>query len=461
MTLLDRFKRYMRVLVGDDRPMTAADMALPGPQSVWRAVERPVMRGFTLIGAFVLGFLSWAVLAPLDGGAVASGVISHNGSNQTVQHLEGGIIGKLQVRDGDIVKAGQPLLVLESVQQRAAYDLLLQEQRSQLAVRARLEAEKRGAEVLEFPAEIAGATDQQTQEIMADQRHVFATRTQIHLTQQRVLSQRVAELGEQIGGYQAQVDSAARQMALIADELVGKKLLFEKGLLPKPELRRLERAQAEIQGRRGEYSAAIASARQQIGEAELQLLALNAKRSDEIAAQLNETRVKLAEAQQKLHASKDVLTRTVIRAPVAGKVHHLRFKTEGGVVRGGEPILEVVPSHDSLLVEARIAPNDIDIVHAGLPAFVHLTAYSSRGTPKVAGKVQSISADRLLDETTRQSYYLARVVVAKEAIRELGSKVELLPGMPADVMIVTERRTLMEYLLQPLTDAWRRSFREA
>ncbi len=461
MTLLERVKGYLKILVGQDEPMTAEDMALPGPQSVWRAVRRPVMRGFTLIGVFALGFLSWAVLAPLDGGAVASGVISHNGSNQTVQHLEGGIIGKLHVRDGDMVKAGQPLLVLESVAQRAAFDMLTSEQRSLTAGRARLEAEKRGLEVLEFPAEIAEAKDTRTQEIVADQRHLFATRTQIHTTQQHVLKQRVAQLGEQIKGYEAQVDSAARQMDLIADEIVGKRILYEKALLPKPELRRLERAQAEIRGRRGEYSAAIASARQQIGEAELQLLALDAQRSDQIAAQLDETRVKLAEVDQKLYASKDVLTRTVIRAPVAGKVHNLRFKTEGGVVKGGEPILDVVPSDDSLLVEARIAPNDIDIVRAGLPAFVHLTAYSSRGTPKVPGRVKSISADRLLDEATRQPYYLARVEVPKEELIGLGTNVELVPGMPADVMIVTDRRTLMEYLLQPLTDAWRRSFREA
>lgn len=461
MTLLERVRGYMKLLVGEERPMTAEDMALPGPQSVWRAVERPVMRGFTLMGIFALGFLSWAVLAPLDGGAVATGVISHNGSNQTIQHLEGGIIGKLHVRDGDMVKVGQPLVVLESVQQRAAYDMLVQEQRSLTATRIRLEAEKRGLETLEFPAELMEVKDVRAQEILADQRHLFATRTEIHSTQKRVLGQRIAELNEQIKGFQAQVDSSVRQLALIKDELVGKNMLYEKALLPKPELRRLERTQAEIGGRRGEYGAAISSARQQIGEAELQLLALDAQRSDQVAAQLDQVRVKLAEVEQRLYASKDVLTRTVIRAPVAGRVHDLRFKTEGGVVRGGEPIMNLVPSEDSLLVEARIAPNDIDIVRIGLPAFVHLTAYSSRGTPKVAGKVKSISADRLLDDATKRPYYLARVEVTKKDLSELGTKVELVPGMPADVMIVTDRRTLMEYLLQPLTDAWRRSFREA
>lgn len=458
--MMARIKSLMNWVTGDDRPMTAEDMTLPGPQSVWRAVERPAKRGFALMALFGLGFLSWACLAPLDGGAIASGIISHNGSNQTLQHLEGGIIGRLHVRDGDVVKAGQPLLVLESVQQRAGYDLLQQDYRSLSASRARLEAEKSGTETLVFPPDIANATDARTREIVADQRHLFATRTQIHQTQQRVSKQRIAELNEQILGYRAQVDSASSQLSLVADEIVGKRQLYEKQLLPKPELRRLERTQAEIRGRRGEYGAAIASTRQQIGEAELQLLALDAQRSDQIAAQLDETRIRLSEVTQKLQASEDVLKRTTIRAPVGGRVHDLRFKTEGGVVQGGQPILDIVPAEDSLIVEARIAPNDIDIVRAGLPAFVHLTAYSSRGTPKVAGKVKSVSADRLTDDTTKQSYYLVKVEVTKGEIEHLVTKVELVPGMPAEIMIVTDRRTLMEYLLEPLTSAWRRSFRE-
>ncbi|MGH9722795.1 MAG: HlyD family type I secretion periplasmic adaptor subunit, partial [Bryobacteraceae bacterium] len=193
---------------------------------------------------------------------------------------------------------------------------------------------------------------------------------------------------------------------------------------------------------------------------ELQLLALEAERREQIAGQLEQVRAKLAEVEQKLQASRDVLNRTAIRSPVDGTVHNLKFKTVGGVVLRGEAIMDIVPLNEMLLIDARVSPNDIDVVRAGMPAMVHLTAYTNRGTPKVRGRVRSVSADRVLDEISRQPYFLARVEVEKAEINRLTTKVELVPGMPAEVLIITEQRTLLHYLLQPFLDSWRRSFRE-
>jgi HlyD family secretion protein len=424
-----------------------------------RSIRGPARFGFALVFLFVGGFGAWAGLAPLAAGAVAPGIISPDGSRKTVQHLEGGIIGKLHVRDGDVVTAGQPLLELDNIQPRATYQLLLHEHRTLLAARLRLEAEKADRASLEFPEELQG-DDPGLRVIVNDQRELFQTRRAMHRARKRVLRQRIEQLQEQIKGYEAQVESANRQLAYIAEEVEAKDVLQKQGHLSKPELFRMQRMQAEILGRHGEYVSSIARTQQQMGETELQILAVDAERADQIAAQLDQVRAKLSEIDQRLYASKDVLNRTVVTAPVSGTVVGLRFKTEGGVVQRGDAIMDIVPSEDALLIDARISPNDVDVVQSGLTAQIHLSAFSNRSTPRVEGVVRSVSADRLVDEQTRQPYYLARIEVDRQQLERLTPRIELVPGMPAEVLIVTEERTMLEYLAQQFLDSFRRSFRE-
>jgi HlyD family secretion protein/epimerase transport system membrane fusion protein len=431
----------------------------PDRDGVWRAVRRPARRGMVVLGTGVLCFVYWAFFAVLDGGAIAPGVVSPDGSKRTIQHLEGGIIAKLNVKDGDTVSAGQALVELDSLQARAAYDIVLQDYRAQLATRVRLEAEKTGAELLDFPAELS-SDNPETLRLVAEQRNLFTARLELHNARRRVLTQRKLQLTEQMRGYDSQVESTTRQLELIVEELKSKDHLLDLKLIPRLEVLKVERAKAEIGGRLGEFVAARARAQEQVGETDVQLLAHDGERREQIAAQLEQVRAKLAEIEQKLQASRDVLDRTVIKSPIAGTVHNLKFKTVGGVVLKGEPIVEIVPLNDMLLIDARVSPHDIDVVRAGLPAMVHLTAYTNRGTPKVRGTVRSVSADRVFDEGSRLPYFLARVQVEKAEIDRLTTKVDLVPGMPAEALIVTERRTLIRYLLQPFLDAWRRSFRE-
>ena len=428
--------------------------------SLRRSIRRPVRVGLLFVVVFLVAFVGWGSLVPLAGGAVAPGIISPDGDRKTVQHLEGGIISKLLVRDGDIVAPGQPLVVLEGVVAKATFDMLVAQQGTLIATRARLLAEQAGLPGVEFPPEVAETKDERLKALVDGQRRLFADRLATHSARKSVLQQRIEQLREQIKGLQAQVDSSTTQLELIHEELVGKEELRLKNIVTKPEVLKLRRAVAEIEGRRGEYMGAIARAEQQIGETRLQILTADAERADQVTTQLEQVRIDLATATEKLNSSADILKRTVITAPLAGTVLNMRFKTEGGILKPADPILDIVPAEDMLLIDAKVAPIDIDVVRAGLPAKVQLSAFTSRNTPRVNGVVRSVSADRLTDENTRQHYFLARVLVEREEIRRIGPHILLKPGMPADVLIVTGERTMANYILQPFLDAFWRSFRE-
>jgi HlyD family secretion protein len=431
--------------------------AMPDPSKP--SIRVPARWGTTLILSFVVVFGGWGYLVPLDGGAVAPGVINPDSGKKTIQHLEGGIIAELSVREGQVVKAGQPLVVLESTQARAAHEALVQQRLSLLARKARLDAEKAGQDRVELPQELH-TTDPQIRTIVEAQQEVFDTRRTTHASRRDILAQRIEQLVQQIRGFEAQVESTSKQIELVSEELRAKEHLVGLGLSPKPEALRLKRTDAEISGRRGEYIAEIARARQQIGEAKMQMLGLDAERADQIAADAEKVRAELTEVNEKLQASADVVKRTVVVAPVSGTVVDVKFKTIGGVAQRGEPIMSIVPLGDELIIEARLAPVDVKAVHRGLEAKIHLSAYSSRIVPKVPGTVLTVSADRLMDDATHQPYYLARVAVDRKTLRMLAPSVDLIPGMPVEVLFVTERRTMVEYLVKPFRDALWRSFRE-
>ena len=435
-------------------------MRLVDAQSLRRTLRWPLRTGLLIMTFFFSIFIGWGAFVPLAGGAVAPGIVSPDGDKKVVQHLEGGIIAKLLVRDGDEVKPGQPLVLLESIQPRAMHDMLVSQRWTLIASQARLLAEQAGRTDVQFPPEVSESQDERLRAVVEGQRRLFSDRLTTHTARKDVLRQRIEQLNEQIKGLQAQVDSSSTQLELIAQELVGKEELRRKNIVTLPEVLKLKRAVAEIEGRRGEYLGAIARAQQQIGETRLQIITTDAERIDQVTTQLEQLRVDLATVTEKLHSSVDILKRTMIAAPIAGVILNMRFKTEGGVLKPAEPILDIVPAEDMLLFDAKISPTDIDVVHAGLHAKVNLSAYSSRKVPRVNGVIRYVSADRLVDEATRQPYYLARVQVDREEIRRAHPDVELVPGMPAEVLIVTGERTMVEYLFQPFLEALWRSFRE-
>jgi HlyD family type I secretion membrane fusion protein len=423
-------------------------------------IGAPLAAGALLLGVFFAGFGGWAALAPLSSATVAEGVIRVETHRKTVQHLEGGIVREILVNEGDKVTAGQVLMRLDKTQSSTTVSVLQDQQDALLALQARLEAERDGLNAIEFPAELLGRqSDPKVATVIDGQKKIFESRRQSLQAQLGILSQRVDQLGSEIAGHKAQLASANEQIQLTQEEIATVTDLLNRGLERKPRLLALQRQQSYLEGSRGEQLGAIAKAQQEIGEAKLQSADLLDKRSSEIALELRDTQSRLLEARQKLGAAVDVDNRMEVVAPVSGRVVDLKVHTLGGVVRPGDALLDIVPQSDELVVEARVRPVDIDAVHAGLPAQVALTAYKQRTTPRLDGRLVTVSADALTDETRHLSYYSAEIHIDSSELAKL-SGVQLYPGMPAEVMIVTGERTLLQYFIQPVLDSFHRAFRE-
>ncbi len=422
----------------------------------------PIVAGVVVVALFFGGFGAWAATAYIASAAVAMGVISPEGSRKTIQHLEGGIIAEMLVEDGDTVQTGDPLVVLQETQARSAFQLL-QGQRQWLAAKlARLLAEQAGKDEVVFPEWLREAEthDAELSQTLGAERDLFASRRKVHEGRKKVGGSRVAELNEEISGLQSQIKSQREQLGFLDEEIVAKQRLVDQGMLPRPEFLALQRLKAEIEGEIAENVANIARAKQKIGETKLQVVNEDSRRLDEITSELPETRSELASVEERINAQRDILERTLIVAPVSGVIMQKRFHTTGGVVGPGQPILDIVPQDAELLIDARVRPVDIDVVAPGQTAQIHFLALSERNLPQITGVVRSISADSLMDEITGESYYLARVEVPLEELEKLGQDIKITPGMPADVLIVTGERTMLQYLLQPLKDSLRRTFRE-
>ena len=423
----------------------------------------PLLSGYLLILLCFGGLGTWAATADIASAVIAMGVVSPEGSRKTIQHLEGGIIAEILVKGGDTVSMGEPLVVLQETQARASFEVLRGRRWLLESNIGRMRAEQSDIEALEFPQwmQDEAAGDAELKEILTAQQNLFTSRRELYAGRKTIGAKRIAQLEEEIAGLEAQIRSQRRQLRLIAEERVAKKQMLDQGLFPRPEYLALLRLEAEIQGDMAQNGASIARARQSIGETEMQIVNIDSERLDKISSELSETRSELDSIEQQLAARLDTLTRTTITAPVSGVVVKLRFHTTGGVVRPGDPILDIVPSDTDLLIDARVSPIDVDEVVQHQEARVVFSAFSNRNLPQIIGKIQSLSADSLVDEATGESYYLARVEVSEAELAKLGEGVSITPGMPAEVYIVTGERTMLQYLFKPLTDTLRRSFRES
>jgi HlyD family secretion protein/epimerase transport system membrane fusion protein len=436
--------------------------AARGSAPLMHELRRPIRAGVLLVGLFFGGIGWWAASAPLAGAAIASGVVSPDGSRRTVQHLEGGIIRGILVRDGSLVRAGEPLILLEDVQARAGFDMLQTRFYTLAATQARLLAEQSAAMSVRFPDWLIDATSAHPTalEAMVAQRAMFDARAKALAERKGILRQRIEQLRQEIAGLEAQIRADSRQIVLIDEEIQGVEQLYRKGLERKTRLLALQRGRADIEGNRAERRARIARAEQAIGEAELQIIAQGTAQLEAINEEASRIQSELAEIEQRLAASRDVLERTLITAPVDGTVVALRFRTPGGVIRPGEPVLEIVPDSEELLIDARVSPMDIDVVRAGLPARVVLPAFQQRHMPQIQGRVRQISADAITDPQTGQRFFEARIEIDRNQLAALEPALELTAGMPAEVYITTGERTALDYLLSPFYDSLRRAFRE-
>lgn len=422
---------------------------------------RPYMLSGVAVVLCVFGGLgAWAALAPLSGAVIAPGVIVVDSNQKTVQHLEGGIVSEIFVRDGDRVAAGDRLVRLDDT--RAAANLaILDGQLHVLRAReTRLLAERDNKETLAFPNDLLALKDRaDILAILEGEQDQRQTRRATLDGEMAIIEERVAQFRDEIGGLESQVAAKIRQIALIDRELDGLRQLYEKGYAPLTRILALEREAERLAGERGEHTAEIARARGGIGEAELEIVQLRKTFREEVVADLRDAQTQIFDLSQRRVAAADDVRRVEVRAPIGGIVMGLGIHTLGGVVSPGQPILSIVPSNDQLVVEAQVAPNDIDKVTIGLTAIVRLSAFNLRTTPELLGDVVTVSPDRYVDEATGHQYYKARVAIRDSELAHLDG-LELLPGMPAEVFINTGERKALSYFVKPFADRLARTFRE-
>ncbi len=424
-------------------------------------VRRPVFIGVTSIVGFLGVFLLWAALAPLTSAAIASGQVTVDSNRKAVQHLEGGIVKDILVSEGARVEQGDVLVRLDDTNTSASVDLLLAQYRTSMAREAALIAEQDGLEAPVYPKELLlHAQSPEVREVIETQDRLFMSRKRALQGQVDVLDQQVNQFEQEIAGLKAQMKSEQEQLKLIEEEVESVTELFNKGLERKPRLLALRRTQTEIGGRIGQFQADIARARQRILQNDLSIKDIINRFLAQSAEQLKETQTQLADLQERLKATQNQQMRTAIVAPRSGIVVNMKTHTIGGIVQPGETVMEIVPIGDSLIVSARVNPRDIDVVYRGQEARVVLSAYNARNTPNLDAVVRQVSADILRDEVTGDNYYSARVEVDLAKL-DAFKEVQLYPGMPVEVMMVTGKRTALQYLTAPFRSTFRRGGREA
>lgn len=408
---------------------------------------------FLVFGVFGV----WSALAPLDGAAFAPGTVTVKSYNKVVQHLEGGIVAEILVRDGDLVEAGQPLLTLDDTQARASLEVVNSQYVALKMREARLISERDGLSEVEYPAALALSTANAAQEVDA-QNQLFEARLDSNEGRMQILEQRVNQLQNQVRGMEALQATKEALANSFAEELQDTKKLLEQGFSEKTRLREAERSFASFSGEAAELTANIAATRVQIGETDLQILQLKSDFHNEVVSELSEVQTSLKDASERLTALRDVVSRTSITAPDAGIVNGMRVHTVGGVISPGSPIAEIVPGNDELVIQASVSPVDIDRVSEGQEARIRFSTFGSRA-PTFFGTLINLSADAMTNESTGASFYLARIELSTDSQEELGDLV-LMPGMPAEVFINTGSRTFLQYLFKPLSNAVARSFNE-
>lgn len=434
-----------------------------GTTDSWPATPFPFYRRLALCGwALILVFFvclgTWAALAPLEYAAIAPGAVISKSRTKSIQHLEGGVIRAIMVHDGDEVKAEQTLLKLDDTKVRAQLATLYAQLWDAKARLARLTAERDEKDDISYPSELlAHRSEGVVADAIQGQDNIFRTFKQLYNSKLDSQRKRVAQIQQQIAGQEAEENAARKQSALIEEQLSGTRFLAEKGLERRTTLLGLERDLAASKGHDNDILAGIGRDRLAIAQAQIDILSLKHDTQSKIADDIRDTETKLLGLSEQVRAATDVLERTAIKAPEDGTITNLQVHTLGGVVSPGQTVLDLVPKDDTLVVEARIRPEDIDRVVAGLDAEVRLLPYNQRRTPPLPAKVIYVSADRLVDKRSDAPYYSVKLQVDRRQLAEL-SDVKMVPGMPTESMIKTGTTTVALYAFAPLLDTFHKAF---
>ena len=406
------------------------------------------------------GIGGWAATAPMASAVPAAAILAVKGERKQVQHYEGGIVDKVLVEEGETVREGQLLVLLNDIQVSATASRLRNQIDLHVAQKARLIAERDSLSSIVFPEELASRVNEASvKEIMESERQQFAARRESLNGQINILKQRISQLEDQIEGHRIQRKSRFDQLKIFDLELVGLRELYRKGHYPRNEILARERAMARLKGEAGSDDAQIARAQNGVGEAKSQIISLRQRFREDVVARYQDIQAAASDLRQRLAVAEDVLARIEVKAPQSGIVQNLKVHTSGGVVRAGQLLMEIAPQDKELIVEAQVSPNDIDNIQVGQEAEVRLVALNMLLTPSVMAKVISVSGDRLVDAVTGVGYFLIRAEISETETEKVGD-VTLSAGMPADVLIKTGERTALAYLLKPLTDSLARGMNE-
>lgn len=441
----------------DDRP-TANKINPVDAVASWK---RPAVIGYAVI-ILTFGVVgSWSAYARLDRAVVAQGTVNIDGSRKTVQHLEGGIVNNIRVKEGQDVKEGDVLLRLAPLQAKANADLVRNQLEAGLVLEARLSAELNRRSEIVFPAEIEDRlkVSPELAKVVEDQKVQFRERRGSLDGQVALYESKIAQLQTEIGGLEVEKNSTEKQVGYINEELVGLRELREKNLIPVSRALAMERERTRLEGVVGRAVADNAKAQNGISEARLQITQLKQKLQEEVSAQLLEARQKINDLREKASVANDILSRQDILAPTSGTVQNLKVFTMGQVIRPGEPMMEIVPANEKLVIHAQLPTVEIEHIQEGLTAEIRFPAFHSRRIPVILGKLDSVSRDRFVDEATKQPYFLGIVSLDKVSVPE-EYRGKIIAGMPAEIIIPTGERTAFSYMVSPLMDSMRRGFRE-
>lgn len=415
--------------------------------------------GWTVCVVFILGGLLWSSLTRLDGAAIAHGTVGVESNRKSIAHLEGGIVKKILIDEGQAVIEGQPLIEIDNTRAFATLELLNNRNNVLIAKKARLDAERRDLPTIEFPAILLDqAADPAMIDLMDGEMHVLDTRRQNLDRHDAIIRERISKQSAIIRGHRAKRRAIEKRLALLEDEFGMMSKLLKKGLVAKNRVLAVERNIVDSEGEFQDLAANIAEAGDEIAKLEMErALSTDSHRKD-VAAEIQETNERMAEVGEQIRAAKDVLARTVIKAPEDGVIVALRHHTLGGVVQAGEPILDIVPNHDQHIIELRINPNDVDVIFPGQRARVRLAALNARTSPMIEGTVITVSPDKVSDPATGSTFFTGRVMPDIGTLETIPS---LMSGMQAEVFIMTAERTVLDYLLDPLFRSIDRAGRES
>ena len=434
-------------------------------QSSWQqrvptGTKITMLVGLLAVAVFFGGFGVWAVRAPLAGAAIAPGVVVASGENQTISHFEGGIVQQIAVRDGERVNEGQPLVYLDETQAQASQNRIEQ---SMIALTARLErakAELAGAETLNFPVELVERLKESDNEQMFElQLSEFDARLEQHQSELKIQDEQIRSIEKEIVGIELQIAAETDKLRILDEEIAVKQSLLQKGLTPKAQYNQLLRSRADSRGRIGGLEATLGQRENDIAQIKQKQIAVKAARKSDASTKVDELRRQLADLTEQMVSRADVLERMVIRAPADGVIINIAKNTIGSVVAPGEPVLEILPTNDELVISAHISPRDVDAVKVGQEASIRFAALNVRTTPEVQATVEYISADRLTDNRSDEAYFSARLKLTDSLPDEISAD-QIFAGMPVETFIKTGERTFVEYLMKPISDSFSKAFRE-